>query len=185
MPSRVGNPVPTPRVPVTYIVPVYRRGLTKSPPKTIEERVYLVDIMETILNYLNISATHDRESISFKDLIEKNIDINKERSIRGDCYLMFQAAKRTMIIKDNWKLTNNNGIFSLHNLSEDLLEKKDVKEDFKQIYYELYDFYMKTEIVNIEDGAQCIIPITGQEITYKIDASVDLCDVTILGWWRT
>jgi len=122
------------------------QGLTKSPPKTIEERVYLVDIMETILNYLNISATHDRESISFKDLIEKNIDINKERSIRGDCYLMFQAAKRTMIIKDNWKLTNNNGIFSLHNLSEDLLEKKDVKEDFKQIYYELYDFYMKTEI---------------------------------------
>jgi hypothetical protein len=102
--------------------------------------------METILDYLNIKATHERESISFKELIEKDLDVNKNRLIRGDCYLMFQAVKRTMIIKDNWKLCNNNGRFSLFNLNKDPLEKKDIKENHPEIYNELYHFYMKTEL---------------------------------------
>ncbi|MFX1500235.1 MAG: sulfatase-like hydrolase/transferase [Promethearchaeota archaeon] len=120
--------------------------LTDSPSRTINKRVYLIDIMETILDYLNISVTYERESISFKKLIEKNIDINKNRLIRGDCYLMFQAVKRTMIIKDNWKLTNNNGVFTLHDLNEDLLEKKDVKDINSKIFKELYQFYVETEL---------------------------------------
>ncbi|MFW9990222.1 MAG: sulfatase-like hydrolase/transferase, partial [Candidatus Odinarchaeota archaeon] len=120
--------------------------LTDSTPKTINNRVYLIDIMETILDYLNISVIYERESISFKELIEKNVNINKNRIVRGDCYLMFQAVKRTMIIKDNWKLTNNNGIFTLHNLNEDFLEKKDVKDNNSKIFKELYQFYLETEL---------------------------------------
>ncbi len=119
---------------------------TSSPPKLIKKRIYLLDLMETILDYLNINISHERDSISFKELIENNIDVNKERSIRGDCYLMFQAVKRTMIIKSNWKLVNNNGIFSLYNLSEDHLEKVDVKNEHHQTYNELYQFYLKTEL---------------------------------------
>ncbi|MFX1409385.1 MAG: sulfatase-like hydrolase/transferase [Promethearchaeota archaeon] len=122
------------------------KSLTSSPPKTIKNRVYLLDIMETILDYLNIRATHERESISFKELIENNIDVNKNRIIRGDCYLMFQSIKKTMIIKDNWKLCNNNGKFSLFNLNKDPLEKKDIKENHPDIYNELYHFYLKSEI---------------------------------------
>lgn len=119
--------------------------LTSSPPKIIKNRVYLLDVMETILDYLNINVTHERESISFKKLIEKDIDLNKNRIIRGDCYLMFQSIKRTMIIKDNWKFCNNNGKFSLFNLNKDPLEKKDIKENHPEIYNELYHFYLETE----------------------------------------
>ncbi|MFW9942045.1 MAG: hypothetical protein ACFFFT_13460, partial [Candidatus Thorarchaeota archaeon] len=49
--------------------------LTRAKPKTIGTQVYLIDIMETILDYLNIEATHERESISFKNLIEGDIDV--------------------------------------------------------------------------------------------------------------
>ncbi|MFX1316813.1 MAG: sulfatase-like hydrolase/transferase [Promethearchaeota archaeon] len=120
--------------------------LTKSPPRIIKKRVYLLDIMETILDYLNISVAHERESISFKDLIENDIDVNKNRIIRGDCYLMFQSIKKTMIIKNEWKLCNNNGKFTLFNLNKDPLEKKDIKENHPEIYNELYYFYLKTEL---------------------------------------
>ncbi|MFW9873188.1 MAG: hypothetical protein ACFFG0_08815, partial [Candidatus Thorarchaeota archaeon] len=122
------------------------KSLTISLPKIIKKRVYLLDVMETILNYLNIQVNHERESISFKKLIEKNIDVNKNRIIRGDCYLMFQAVKRTMIIKDNWKLCNNNGKFSLFNLNQDPLEKNDIKEKHQETYNELYRFYLRTEL---------------------------------------
>lgn len=121
-------------------------SLTDSPPKIIKRRVYLLDIIDTILDYLNFKATHDRESLSFKELIEKDIDVNKNRIIRGDCYLMFQSIKKTMITKNNWKLRNDNGKFSLFNLNKDPLEKKDIKENHPEIYNELYHFYLKTEL---------------------------------------
>ena len=121
-------------------------ALTDSPPRTIKQRVYLLDLMETILDYLNLRADHERESISFKNLIEKDEDINKNRKIRGDCYLIFQAVKRTTVIQENWKFTNNNGILSLYNLSEDFLEKTDVKDRYPKIYKNLYQFYLKSEL---------------------------------------
>jgi len=120
--------------------------LTSSSSRLIEERVYLVDLMETVLDYLNINISYERDSSSFRELIEKRVDVNRNRSIRGDCYLMFQAVKRTMIIKSNWKLVNNNGIFSLYNLTEDHLEKEDVKSDHNKIFNELYQFYLKSEL---------------------------------------
>ncbi|KKN57042.1 hypothetical protein LCGC14_0566240 [marine sediment metagenome] len=120
--------------------------LTSSSPRLIKERVYLVDLMETVLDYLNINISYERDSSSFKALIENKIDVNRNRTIRGDCYLMFQAVKRTMIIKSDWKLVNNNGIFSLYNLTEDPLEKEDLKNDHNKIYNELYQFYLKSEL---------------------------------------
>ncbi|MFX1256854.1 MAG: sulfatase-like hydrolase/transferase [Promethearchaeota archaeon] len=120
-------------------------NITNSSSKVIERRVYLIDIMETILDYLKIKASHERESISFKQLIERDINVNKSRIIRADCYLMFQPIKKTAIIKDYWKLLINNGKFSLHNLKEDKMEIKDLKEKFPKIYSELYRFYLKTE----------------------------------------
>jgi len=119
--------------------------LTNSPPKIITKRVYLLDVMETMLDYLNLNITYERESISFKELIEKDVDINRDRLIRGDCYLMFQSIKKSMIIRDNWKLHNNNGKFSVFNLNNDQLEKKDIKFEHPKIYNNLYRFYLKTE----------------------------------------
>ena len=120
-------------------------NLTMAKPRIIKKQVYLIDIMETILDYLNIEPTHERESISFKDLIERERDVNKDRKIRGDCYLLFQSIKKTMITKDEWKLLNINGYFSLFNLSEDPLEKEDLKNSNQKIYNELFQFYLKTE----------------------------------------
>ena len=119
--------------------------LTNATFRTIYKRVYLIDILETILNYLNIETEHDRQSISFKPLIENDIDVNSERKVRGDCYLMFQSIKKTMITKGDWKLLNDNGKFSLFNLANDKLEEKDIKEKFPEIYNELYNFYLDTE----------------------------------------
>lgn len=119
--------------------------LTRAQPKTIGTQVYLIDVMETILDYLNIEATHERESISFKKLIEGDIDVNKDRKIRGDCYLMFQTIKKTMITKDEWKLLNINDEFTLYNLREDPLEKVDIKNSSPKIFNELFRFYLKTE----------------------------------------
>ncbi|MFX0036714.1 MAG: hypothetical protein ACFE9I_13880 [Candidatus Hermodarchaeota archaeon] len=119
--------------------------LTKVKPRTIYKRVYLIDILETILDYLNIETNHDRQSISFKPLIEKNIDVNNERTVRGDCYLMFQSIQKTMITKGTWKLLNDNGKFSLFNLAKDKLEKKDVKDQNPEIFDELYQFYLDSE----------------------------------------
>jgi len=51
-----------------------------------------------------------------------------------------------MIIKNNWKLCNNNGKFSLFNLNKDPLEKKDIKENHPEIYDELHHFYLQTEL---------------------------------------
>ncbi|MEE9378544.1 MAG: sulfatase-like hydrolase/transferase [Candidatus Lokiarchaeia archaeon] len=147
------------------------QNLTKSPSKSIEKRVYLIDIMETILDYLNINATHERESLSFKGLIEKNIDVNKNRKIRGDCYLMFQAVKRTMIIKSNWKLVNNNGIFSLYNLSEDHLERKDAKNEHHEIYDELYQFYLMTELRAYKTFESLLYSLYEQSILPKLKSS--------------
>ena len=120
--------------------------LTKGTYRTINKRVYLIDILETILNYLNIEAKHDRQSISFKPLIENDIDVNDERMVRGDCYLMFQSIRKTMITKGDWKLLNDNGKFSLFNLSSDKLEQKDIKEEYPEIYNQLYQFYLDSEI---------------------------------------
>ncbi len=120
-------------------------NLTKTQSKTIETQVYLIDVMETILDYLNIEATHERESISFKKLIEEDMDVNKDRKVRGDCYLMFQTIKKTMITKDEWKLLNINGEFNLYNLKEDPLEKVDIKNSNPKIFNEFFRFYLKTE----------------------------------------
>jgi hypothetical protein len=102
--------------------------------------------METILDYLNFKLTYKRESISFKKLIEDDIDVNKNRKVRGDCYLMFQSIKKTMIIEDRWKLLNDNGKFSLYDLKEDPLEKKDVSKKHLEIYNDLHQFYLQSEI---------------------------------------
>ena len=132
----------------SMVSPIFMKlptSLTKAQPKTIKKEVYLIDIMETVLDYLNLEATHERESISFKELIEGDIDVNKDRKIRGDCYLMFQSIKKTMILKDNWKFLNNNGKFYLYNLSEDPLEKVDVKNSHPKTYNVLFRFYLDTE----------------------------------------
>ena len=121
------------------------KSLTKSNPKIFTERVYLLDLMETVLDYLNFKPTYKRESISFKKLIEDNIDININRKIRGDCYLMFQSIKKTMVIQDRWKLLNANGKFSLYDLKEDHLEKKDVSQKYLEMFNELYRFYLQSE----------------------------------------
>ena len=52
---------------------------------------------------------------------------------------------RNMIIRENWKLSINNGIFSLCDLSIDTLEKAVVKELYPKVYNELYKFHLKTE----------------------------------------
>lgn len=122
------------------------KSITKSNPKVFIERVYLLDLMETILDYLNFKPTHKRESISFKNLIENNIDVNVNRKIRGNCYLMFQSIKKTMIIQDRWKLLNDNGRFSLYDLKEDPLEKKDISQKHPGIYNDLHRFYLQSEI---------------------------------------
>ncbi|MFX1329850.1 MAG: hypothetical protein ACFE91_17100, partial [Promethearchaeota archaeon] len=119
--------------------------LTKAKPRTIYKRVYLIDILETVLDYLNIETKHDRQSISFKSLIENDFDVNNERKVRGDCYLMFQSIQKTMITKGMWKLLNDNGKFSLFNLAKDKLEKKDVKDQYPKIFNELYQFYLDSE----------------------------------------
>ncbi|KKN51253.1 hypothetical protein LCGC14_0624530 [marine sediment metagenome] len=142
--------------------------LTKTPPRTIKKRVYLIDIMETILDYLNINLTYERESFSFKDLIENKIDVNRKRIIRGDCYLMFQAVKRTMIIKSEWKLVNNNGIFSLYNLTEDHLENQDVKNDYPTIYNELYQFYLKSELKAYKTFQSLLLSLYEKSILPKL-----------------
>ncbi|MCK4382633.1 MAG: sulfatase-like hydrolase/transferase [Candidatus Lokiarchaeota archaeon] len=146
-------------------------SLTSSHPRIIEKRTYLVDLMETILDYLNINISHERDSISFKELIEKDIDVNNQRTIRGDCYLMFQAVKRTMIIKSNWKLVNNNGIFSLYNLSEDHLERKDVKNEHHEIFDELYQFYLMTELKAYKTFESLLYSLYEQSILPKLKSS--------------
>ena len=120
--------------------------LTNSSPRTFKKRVYLLDLMETILDYLNIKPSYQKESISFKELIENDIDVNSNRKIRGDCYLMFQSIKKTMIIQDKWKLINDNGKFTLYDLKEDFLEKKDISQKHPDIYNDLYRFYLNSEI---------------------------------------
>ena len=122
------------------------KSITKSKPKVFTERVYLLDLMETILDYLNFKPTYKRESTSFKNLIEDNIDVNINRKIRGDCYLMFQSIKKTMIIENRWKLLNDNGKFSLFDLKEDHLEKKDVSQKHPEIFNDLHQFYLQSEI---------------------------------------
>ena len=121
------------------------KNLTNIKPKTISHRVYLLDIMETVLDYLNLEATHERESISFKKLIEDDIDVNKDRITRNDCYLLLQPIRKAAIIKGNWKLYVNNGNYELFNLEKDYTEKNDLKSQEKEIYNELYQFYIKTE----------------------------------------
>jgi hypothetical protein len=121
------------------------KNVTRVNPKVFIERVYLLDLMETILDYLNLKPTYKRESKSFKKLIEDNIDINLNRKIRGDCYLMFQSIKKTMIIQDRWKLLNDNGKFSLYDLKEDHLEKNDVSQSYPELYNDLYRFYLQSE----------------------------------------
>jgi hypothetical protein len=146
-------------------------NLTTSRPRLITKRVYLVDLMETVLDYLNINISHERDSLSFKELIESDIDINSERIIRGDCYLMFQAVKRTMIIKSNWKLVNNNGIFSLYDLSEDNLERRDIKREHVKIFNELYQFYLKTELKAYKTFISLLDSLYGQSILPKLNSS--------------
>lgn len=125
-------------------------GLTNTAPRVIKNRVYLIDVFETILDYLNIQVLHERESISFKELIENHVDVNNNRKIRADCYLMYQPLKKAALIKDNWKLINNKGNFALYNLKDDELEENDIKTKFPIIYNELFNFYLDTESKAVE-----------------------------------
>ena len=145
-------------------------SLTKSPPKIITKRVYLIDLMETVLDYLNIEANHERESISFRELIEKGTDINKNRKMRGDCYLMFQSIKRTMVIKDNWKLHDNNGKISLFDLNVDSLEKKDIKNSNPEIYDELFRYYQETEFKAYEILKSVLSNLYNQSILHSLES---------------
>ncbi|MFX1279854.1 MAG: hypothetical protein ACFFA3_10590 [Promethearchaeota archaeon] len=121
-------------------------SLTNTSPRIIEKRVYLFDIMETVLDYLGFQIDYERESLSFKDLIEKKIDINITRKVRSDCYLIFQSIEKAAIFQNDWKLYINNGKYSLFDLSKDPLEKKDVSKVNPRIYKDLYNFYLTTEV---------------------------------------
>jgi len=53
--------------------------LTNTIPRVIKKRVYLIDIMETVLDYLGIKTSYERESISFKDLRKTEMLIKIEK----------------------------------------------------------------------------------------------------------
>ena len=121
-------------------------NLTNAKPRIINKRIYLIDILETVLDYLNIKPSiKNRQAISFKKIIEDDEDINKDRIVRGDAYLKFQPVKKTVVIKNNWKLVYENENFKLFNLNKDEKEVIDIKKKKKNIFSELYNFYLKTE----------------------------------------
>jgi len=141
--------------PATFIR--FPKKLTKALYRIIDKRIYLIDILETVLDYLKIEpSVKNRNAKSFKNIIEKDEDINKNRLVRVDAYLSFQPVKKTAILKNNWKLIYDKEKFKLINLSEDPLERIDIKKSNKEVYEELYNFYLKTEEKSFEEAKQIL-----------------------------
>ncbi len=160
----------------------FPESISSALPRNIKERVYLLDIMETVLDYLDISPTHNRDSLSFKPLIEGDIDINKERIVRADCYLMFQPKKKTSIIKNNWQLYIENDHQILIDLAEhklEYIEKKglflkiprntDFKKTYPAIYTELLAFHTHTEKVASEEHQKYVEFLYNQSFLKDLD----------------
>ena len=113
----------------------------------INERIYLIDLWETILDYLGIEVNYDRKALSFRPILENNEkDFNKKRMVRGDAYLMFQPIKKSFIVMDDFKLEVVNNKVSLKRI---ITDKKDKKEEIiinnKNIEKKLYNYYLKIE----------------------------------------
>lgn len=136
----------------------FPKNISSVKPRIIDKRVYLMDIMETILDYLEIKPSHERESISFKKIIEDDIDINKNRIVRSDCYLLFQPIIKTAILKGKWNLyieTYNKFLYNLDEHKLEYIKKKwlylkipkriDYKDKFPEIFNELNNNYLETE----------------------------------------
>jgi hypothetical protein len=123
----------------------------------IDKRVYLIDLFETILDYLNLSdkINYKRDAISFKNLIEKGKDVNKDRIVVGSAYFYFQPIKKLFIVKNNFKLDIIKNNFFLKKLVNKNGNLEEITIDLKNntIYKELlsfYNTYKKEVLISLE-----------------------------------
>ena len=120
------------------------KNLSNSSYRTIKERVYLIDIFETILDYLDVHPHYKRQSVSFRRFLESNIDVSSGRLVRADAYLMFQPVQKTAIIKNNYKLDIINGKFFMKLIDINSENKIKINQNIL-LFNELKDFYFFTE----------------------------------------
>ena len=119
------------RIPLFLKLPNH---LTIKKPRIIKERVYSIDILETIIDYLgmNKKIKYKRDAISFKPIIEEKKDINKNRIVRGDVYTAFQPIKKSYLIKGDYKLNlidNKKELVKIKDLQEIPIKNQKIEEE--------------------------------------------------------
>ncbi len=119
------------------------KELSTAPHRTIKQRIILIDIFETIFDYLQIDYLYEKNAISFRGILE-NDEKENNRIIRSDAYYIFQPVQMTAILKNNFKLLIENEKIRLIDIKNDKKEKHDLRKKYKEKYKELYDFYLKT-----------------------------------------
>ncbi len=91
-------------------------------PRTIDEKVSLIDILPTITDLLNIKLEHEVDGISLVSLLKSNDKTNIDnRIIRTDTRLLLQEGKITCLIKNDLKYVyyHDNDLSEIYNLKED------------------------------------------------------------------
>jgi arylsulfatase A-like enzyme len=123
--------------------------MPRGPSKLVKERVELIDIMPTIIDYLGIEVNTDY-NLSGKSLIPLITGkgaFDKE-FIVSEC----DYGGRRSIMNEKWKLIKNKNQFELYELEKDPMEKRNVSVDNPLIVGELEDRLLELDkkIINIQ-----------------------------------
>ncbi|MFX0133257.1 MAG: sulfatase [Candidatus Hodarchaeota archaeon] len=121
-------------------------------PRKISNLIESIDIMPFILDYLGIEEKPPMEGRSFADLIKDNMEW--KQNIFG-----FGSHGEAFLKNGRWKLVNDNILrkkgFRLFDISQDPMEKKDVKNSHPEIAErlrnELFRKYKKSQRTMIQD----------------------------------
>jgi hypothetical protein len=82
-------------------LPACWRG--RFPPRRVRERIYTIDLWETILDLLGVSCGFEREAHSFKAALQ-GPSASPCRLVRGDAYFAFQPVRRSFVVAGPYKL---------------------------------------------------------------------------------
>ena len=122
-------------------VPAIFNWKDKIPPGVSDELVMSMDLFPTIASLIDLAVPQELSGKNMAEIFDGSESDTMEEKRTVFWRFKNQAAAR----KGNWKLLMIDGEETLYNLSTDIQESKDLKEEYPDIFQELIKAYDKWE----------------------------------------
>lgn len=122
-------------------VPAIFYWKNKIPPGVSEELVLSMDLFPTIASLMGLEVPPDLSGKNLAGIFEepRTDTLEEERTV------FWRFKNQSAVRKGNWKLLKIDGTSSLYNLSTDIQESNDVKEEYPEVFQELNKAYEEWE----------------------------------------